>query len=150
VYIFIIKRTSQVGDGFNVTLAQMQLSEHSAYYVQYRLIFLLDAPESTANPKATGTTLPSGLPGASSPKKSNAGAIAGGVVGGVVLLSLVGLTAFWFLRQRRKRAAPSTLMHTPMGYHSGEITPFSSAIQTPKLYVSVFHHEVCIDPLNSR
>jgi len=107
-----------VGDGFNVTLAQMQLN----------------APESTANPKATGTTLPSGLTGASSPKKSNAGAIAGGVVGGVVLLSLVCLTAFWFLRQRRKRAAPSTLMHTPMGYHPGEITPFSSAIQTPKLY----------------
>ncbi|KAJ7444913.1 hypothetical protein FB451DRAFT_74230 [Mycena latifolia] len=107
-----------VNDGFNITVAQMQL----------------DAPESTTNPKATSTT-PPGAQDTTAPKKTNAGAIAGGVVGGVILLSLVCMTAFWFIRRRRKGAAPSNLMQTPMGYHpTGNITPFSSAIQTPKLY----------------
>ncbi|KAJ7087850.1 hypothetical protein C8R44DRAFT_29162 [Mycena epipterygia] len=104
-----------VDNGFNITVAQMQLN----------------APESTANPTATSSTTPSGT----SSKKSNAGAIAGGVVGGVVLLALVCITAFWVIRRRRKGVAPSNLVHTPMGYHpTGEITPFSSAIQTPKFY----------------
>ncbi|KAJ7709713.1 hypothetical protein B0H17DRAFT_1028862 [Mycena rosella] len=106
-------------DGFNVTLAQMQL----------------EAPESTANPNPTGTTAPPGNSEPPSHKNSNAGPIAGGVVGGVVLLALVCMTAFWFIRRRRRGAAPSNLMQTPMGYHAtSEITPFSSAIQTPKLY----------------
>ncbi|KAJ6597078.1 hypothetical protein DFH09DRAFT_110975 [Mycena vulgaris] len=103
---------------FNITLAQTQLN----------------APESTANPNPTGTNLPSNTSGVSSHKKSNAGPIAGGVVGGVVFLALVCMTAFWFIR-RRRGAGPSNLAQTPMGYHdTGEITPFSSALQTPKLY----------------
>jgi len=107
-----------VEDGFNSTLAQMQL----------------DAPESTANAQPTTTAPPSGSSNISSPKKSNAGAIAGGVVGGVVFLCLVFIAAFWFIRRRRRGVAPSNLVPMPMGYHSsGEITTFS-ATQTPKLY----------------
>ncbi|KAJ7046997.1 hypothetical protein C8F04DRAFT_217305 [Mycena alexandri] len=106
-------------DGFNSTLAQMQLN----------------APESTANSQPTSTSNPdaSGVAGTSS-KKSNAGPIAGGVVGGVVLLAVVCILAFWFIRRRRRNVAPSNLAQPPMGYHSsGDITPFSLT-QTPKLY----------------
>ncbi|KAJ7905709.1 hypothetical protein B0H14DRAFT_22147 [Mycena olivaceomarginata] len=79
-----------VEDGFNSTLAQMQLN----------------APESTANAQPTTTALPSGSSSTSSPKKSHAGAIAGGVVGGVILLCLVCIAAFWFIRRRRKGCCP--------------------------------------------
>ncbi|KAJ7271977.1 hypothetical protein B0H12DRAFT_673294 [Mycena haematopus] len=104
---------------FNSTLAQMNLN----------------APESTANSQPTSANLPPGPSntGTSSPKKSNAGPIAGGVVGGVVFICLVCIAAFWFIRHRHKGVAPSHLVPTPMGYHSsGDIT-FSS-IQTPKPY----------------
>ncbi|KAJ7510060.1 hypothetical protein B0H11DRAFT_1173923 [Mycena galericulata] len=104
-----------VNNGFNATLAQMQLN----------------APESTHNSQPTATNTPSGSP-TSSPKQSDAGAIAGGVVGGVVLLALACIGAFCVIRRRRKGVAPSQM---PMGYNAtGQITPFSSAIQTPKLY----------------
>ncbi|KAJ7120500.1 hypothetical protein C8R43DRAFT_83106 [Mycena crocata] len=106
------------GDGFNSTVAQMQLN----------------APESTMNPTATGIPSQSATPDTFA-HKTNEGAIAGGVVGGVVLLSLICVAGFWFIRRRRRGVAPSNLLQTPMGYHNtGEITPFSSAIQTPKLY----------------
>lgn len=104
-----------VDDAFNSTLAQENLN----------------APESTANSQPTGTATP-GASSTSPPKKSNAGAIAGGVVGGFVLLAGVSIAVLCFIRRRRRGVAPSNLVQTPMGYHStGEITPFST---TPKLY----------------
>ncbi|KAJ7097753.1 hypothetical protein B0H15DRAFT_822516 [Mycena belliarum] len=106
-------------NGFNITVAQMQLN----------------APESTANPKATSTTLPPSPIDSSSPKKSHAGAIAGGVVGGVVFIFMICMAAFWFIRRSRKGNAPSNFVQPTMAYHhTGDATPFSSAIQTPKLY----------------
>ncbi|KAJ6502359.1 hypothetical protein C8R45DRAFT_617222 [Mycena sanguinolenta] len=105
------------GGTFNSTLAQLNLN----------------APESTANSQPTSATLPPGPSNTSSPKKSKAGPIAGGVVGGVVFICLVCIAAFWFIRRRHKGVPPSELVPTPMGYHStGDVT-FSS-IQTPKLY----------------
>ncbi|KAK7020458.1 hypothetical protein R3P38DRAFT_1214265 [Favolaschia claudopus] len=109
---------------FNTTLAQLQLN----------------APESTANVQPTSTNLPGGSTSTpTSKKKSNAGAIAGGVVGGIVFVCLAGIATFWFLRRRRRSAAPSNLAATPMAYHSTgntSITPFTSftASPPPKLY----------------
>ncbi|KAF7363632.1 hypothetical protein MSAN_01020300 [Mycena sanguinolenta] len=100
------------GGTFNSTLAQLNLN----------------APESTANSQPTSATLPPGSSNTSSPKKSKAGPIAGGVVGGVVFICLVCIAAFWFIRRRHRGVA---LVPTPIGYYS-DIT-FSS-LQTPKLY----------------
>jgi hypothetical protein len=41
------------------------------------------------------------------PAHSNAGAIAGGIIGAIVLLGLIALGAFFFMRRRRNRTAPS-------------------------------------------
>ncbi|KAJ7273317.1 hypothetical protein C8J57DRAFT_1506841 [Mycena rebaudengoi] len=112
---------AQTDGTFNITLAQTQKE--------------LNAPESTPISKPTSASLPSGTSVAPSSKKSNAGAIAGGVVGGVVGAALITIAALWFIRRRRRGAAPSNLVAVPMGYHStGDITPFTSAIPTPKLY----------------
>jgi len=107
-----------VGDAFNSTLAQLQVN----------------APESTAIPAPTPSATPS-IVKTSSPSKSNAGPIAGGVIGGVVLLSLICIAVFWFIRRRRRGVAPSNSISTPMGYHAtGDVTPFTSAAPSPKLY----------------
>ncbi|KAK7054737.1 hypothetical protein VNI00_003200 [Paramarasmius palmivorus] len=65
-------------------------------------------PESTGASKPTGSTpsaLASSTPSeASQPdpgSKTNAGAIAGGVIGGVVFLGIVAGIAFWLYRRRR-------------------------------------------------
>ncbi|KAF7323142.1 hypothetical protein HMN09_00094500 [Mycena chlorophos] len=110
------------GGGFNATLAQLQLN----------------APESTASPTASSTST-SSVPSntGSSSKKSKAGPIAGGVVGGTIFVLLCIIAVFWFLRRRRRGNAPSNIVGVPMGYHSAgnsTVTPFTSAIQMPKLY----------------
>ncbi|KAJ7063486.1 hypothetical protein C8F01DRAFT_79222 [Mycena amicta] len=108
------------GGGFNATLAQLQLN----------------ALESTASPEPSSTSTPPSNPSrTASSKKSDAGPIAGGVVGGIVVLLLICIAVFWFLRRRRRGDAPSNAVPLPMGYHNtGDITPFTSAIPTPKLY----------------
>jgi len=94
---------------------------------------------STVSPTAPGiSSSPTsvGNGGGSSPaetssgasKTSNAGAIAGGVVGGVVGLGIIaGLIAFFLMRQRRTKAAPSAEYNN--GYYGG---PASDApLNTP-------------------
>lgn len=66
---------------------------------------------STATSVGQVSSTPSsgGATSGSASKKSNAGAIAGGVVGGLVLLGLIaGLIAFFVIRSRRAKNAPST------------------------------------------
>jgi len=107
-----------------------------------------DTPEtSAAGPQATGN---SGSPDKSeSHKSTNVGAIAGGVVGGVIFLALVGLGAFYFLRWRKDRVPPSaqfTKPHTsekfdlaasPAPYPRTAMTPaLPMQTEPPKLYVS--------------
>ncbi|EPS35197.1 hypothetical protein H072_11461 [Dactylellina haptotyla CBS 200.50] len=78
-------------------------------------------PESSTNPPQTTTGTTQSTTSSTSPNTStnnppagggggssgpNAGVIAGSVVGGVAVLGLIGLLAFWILvRERRKRAA---------------------------------------------
>ncbi|CAK3794223.1 acid protease [Lecanosticta acicola] len=64
--------------------------------------------------KTTGTSLPSSTAAGASPSQtgkpdhhSNAGAIAGGVVGGLAGLALIGGVIFYLVRRKRKRIKPS-------------------------------------------
>ncbi|KAF7294789.1 hypothetical protein MIND_01016600 [Mycena indigotica] len=104
------------GGSFNATLAQLQLN----------------APESTSTP--TATSAPPAASSHPSSKKSKAGPIAGGVVGGIAALVLLGIAVFWFLRQRRRGGTlvPGSVSIRSTG--TGEITPYTSANPTPKLY----------------
>lgn len=81
-------------------------------------------PESSAVPQATGssTTIVSSTSAAGNNKsKSNAGAIAGGVIGGVVFLGTVaGLVTFIIMR-RGKRSSSSG--ETPSTYYSSVASP---------------------------
>lgn len=88
--------------GFNATAAQLDG----------------DSPESMGGPQATLSSTPSSTSSASTASSSstassnstasskpNKGAIAGGVVGGVVFLVLIAAAAFWFLRKRRSHVS---------------------------------------------
>ncbi|KAL1902734.1 hypothetical protein Sste5346_001177 [Sporothrix stenoceras] len=57
------------------------------------------APATSTSPSTPTSPLPSTSPTGSTSKKSNAGAIAGGVVGGVAGLALIGLGVFFLLRR---------------------------------------------------
>jgi len=66
------------------------------------------SPESTAAPQqqitlTSGITSPTIISSPAASHHSNTGAIAGGVVGGVVALALIGLALFFFLRRRASR-----------------------------------------------
>jgi len=91
-----------ITDNYNRTLAQSNLS----------------SPESSASPKPTGSSSSGGQssgPGATSlPKKhANTGAIAGGVVGGVVVLLAAIALAVWFIMRNRRRHIAQ--LHSPAG-----------------------------------
>ena len=91
---------------------------------------------TTAAPGAASvsTSTSTSLPGAASPttKSNNAGAIAGGVVGGVVFLALLGLGAFFFLRYRKSRTtAPSAQFVDPQ--RRGEKVDLVGGAMSPAL-----------------
>lgn len=85
------------------------------------------APESTGTAAATGTaiTTPSGAPfPTGSSKSSNAGAIAGEVVGGVVGLGLIaGAIIIYFARRRRSQRA----------HGNAHVSPFSPPPLSPPM-----------------
>ncbi|KAF5377100.1 hypothetical protein D9757_008764 [Collybiopsis confluens] len=72
-----------------------------------------DVPESSAPPAPSGTaTSPGSAPAATSPSttsgsngKSKAGAIAGGVVGGLAFVTIATILVFLLLRRRRRKGA---------------------------------------------
>lgn len=70
---------------------------------------------------------------------SDPGPTAGGVIGAIIGAALiVGAVAWLIVRRRRARSAPSTLY---LSLHEGEMeqpTPYH-LMETPKLYVSVYH-----------
>jgi hypothetical protein len=94
-----------------------------------------NVPTSTRNSQSTVT--PQKISSASSsasssPSKgsSNTAAIAGGVVGGVVGAALIaGIVAWFTIRRRRARSAPST------AYMGQAAVPYPLTIETPRLYV---------------
>jgi len=95
-------------------------------------------PESTTLPSPTGS-IPSPTTASQPAKKSHAGAIAGGVIGGLVGLALIAGLAFWFLRRRRASAAPSATYdpvmtsQTPTAIATNPMNSFPST-PAPKPY----------------
>jgi len=64
----------------------------------------------------------------STPAHSNAGAIAGGIIGAVAVLGLIALGAMFFVRRRRNRTAPSAeflTVYPPETPFSRMESPFS-------------------------
>ncbi|KAL0577868.1 hypothetical protein V5O48_004104 [Marasmius crinis-equi] len=94
-----------------------------------------NGPESTGTPKPSQTNTPSAIasPTQSSSSdssdsggsKSNAGAIAGGVVGGIAGLAIVAGLVFWFLRRRRARPRGITDIDAPFAVNTGNLPPTS-------------------------
>lgn len=90
------------------------------------------AQSETARPTTTVTGVPQGEAGEDSDtgggKKSNVGAIAGGVVGGVALIVGAGLAIFFILRRdRKKKQAPQAQMVDQT--HTQPQTPYGMAPQ---------------------
>ncbi|CAJ0540525.1 Ff.00g075940.m01.CDS01 [Fusarium sp. VM40] len=90
------------------------------------------AQSETARPTTTVTGVPQGEAGEDSNtgdgKKSNVGAIAGGVVGGVALIVGAGLAIFFILRRdRKKKQAPQAQMVDQT--HTQPQTPYGMAPQ---------------------
>jgi len=69
-----------------------------------------DRPTSTSSAGGSTPTKPG-----SSDKSNNVGAIAGGVVGGIAVLALVGSAAFCLLRKQRRQAATEQPSWQPSG-----------------------------------
>jgi len=121
---------------------------HYAYlnvsqYNTFNVVAAMDAggTESSPIPQATSATTPvatstsSSVPG--NGKKLNIGAIAGGTVGGVAFIVLVGLIAF-IMRRRKSPTTPSTTAYNPYGspQMSGADMKYDSVPTTPpgKIY----------------
>ncbi|CAL1716282.1 unnamed protein product [Somion occarium] len=128
-------------DNFNITAAQALAASNP--------------PESSAGSSATSTTPTSASTARPSPtsgdanqdsnassgsgKKTNVGAIAGGVIAGVVGLALIAGAIWWFLRRRRNsrgRMAPSSgfdFNGNPVGMHYDEKEQALLSSTTPHL-----------------
>ena len=100
----------------------------------------------TTTDSGTGTPTATGDSSSLGTKKSNAGPIAGGVVGGIAGLAVVGLAVFFVLRYRRGSAAASSGIHgrqpslgTYVYYgtstHTSERSPVAPSVSTHRLYV---------------
>jgi hypothetical protein len=89
--------------------------------------------QSTLTPTATGSSSTS-----TSHSSSNAGAIAGGVVGGLLGAALIAAVVAWFvIRRRRARSAPSTEYMSGQGGEMGQPVPYPLTVDAPRLYVSI-------------
>ena len=89
--------------------------------------------QSTLTPSVTGS---GSSPTSTSHSSSDSGAVAGGVVGGFVAVALVaGVVAWFVVRRRRTRSAPST------EYMSGQLSEVGQQAPYPltqRLYVSLY------------
>jgi len=115
---------------------------------------LFARPKATKTPSSSGAAKPSSTAKA---KKSHAGAIAGAVLGVLILLGLLAGAALFFLhrmkkqRQQNARAMPmDTMEHTEGGYlHDGNKVelaghglPVNSASELPAAVAPVQYHEL--------
>jgi len=86
---------------------------------------------STVQPAGTGGSLVPASTGSSGSSKSNTGAIAGGVVGGVIALAGLAALAFWFFKRRGRGGDPSN--SNILGPNQITFNPTPNQDQ-PKLY----------------
>ncbi|EJC98593.1 DUF1793-domain-containing protein [Fomitiporia mediterranea MF3/22] len=95
-------------------------------------VFALLALNTTIQSKITiptdGSTITDGSGSSSSGKKSNAGAIAGGVIGGLAGAGLIGFGIFFFMRRRRMQVEQEKYdtRPNPIGSYSISPTSYSS------------------------
>lgn len=106
-------------DFWNYTLAlpQVSVGPESTYYgtptasISYHISTAGDVGTQTGAATASQTGSPS-----TGSRKSNAGPIAGGVIGGIALLALIGALVWLLVRRRRKQALiPSPVAYYPPG-----------------------------------
>lgn len=116
----------------------------------YLILVLPDSPEvtgsastvptSTKNSQSTitpqTTSSASDSSNSSSKKSSNTGAIAGGVVGGVIgAVIIAGVVAWFTIRRRRARSAPSAAYLGGQDDMGQATVPYPLTVDTPRLYV---------------
>ena len=100
----------------------------------------MTASGTSSAPSGSGTSAPIG--GGATTHKSNVGAIAGGVVGGIVLLALIVFGVI-FMRRKARQSAPATEYNPAygekmdMGYTGTVSSNFTG--NTGKAYVSTKH-----------
>ncbi|EAU88753.2 hypothetical protein CC1G_01126 [Coprinopsis cinerea okayama7 len=118
-------------------------------------IFNVTRAQSARGPESVGVGQPTSRPSDASGDddgKTNVGAIAGGVIGGVVFLALLGLLIFWLIRRKRNSKIPPSSMYTPQPYSPpppvyspppeqamaqnqyADGSNFSASIPVPKVY----------------
>ncbi|KIK08218.1 hypothetical protein K443DRAFT_672712 [Laccaria amethystina LaAM-08-1] len=126
----------QTSDTFNVSLAEAAGGAESSPV----------ATLASTTPTGTGTTTKSSAisptkTGSAAKSGPNVGAIAGGVIGGVILLALIAGYIFWLIRRNnRNKAPPASQMYygpdtasspPPMSFGG---TSTYSGMPTPKVY----------------
>ncbi|KAH9958294.1 hypothetical protein BC827DRAFT_609932 [Russula dissimulans] len=93
-------------------------------------------PTATKGSQTTFTETSSSTSSTSSSGTSNTAAIAGGVVGGVIAACLIaGVVAWFVIRHRRARSAPSVAYMNGQGGNMEQTTvPYPLSIESPRLY----------------
>ncbi|PBK78253.1 hypothetical protein ARMSODRAFT_947129 [Armillaria solidipes] len=96
-----------------------------------------DAPESTAQPALTPTptsTLPPASSNVVSPKRTNVGAIVGGVIGGVAFIALLGLSACLIRRRSKSSQESEPILAADMDARPRNFATLLAGQAAPKLY----------------
>ncbi|KAI9459401.1 hypothetical protein BJY52DRAFT_366461 [Lactarius psammicola] len=88
-----------------------------------------EVTKSTITPDTSSSSTPI------SDHSSNTGAIAGGVVGGIIAVALIAGVVLWFvIRRRRARSVPSAPYEDPQGSEKEQLPPHPLAEGTLKIY----------------
>jgi hypothetical protein len=97
-----------------------------------------DSPEVTGTLILPTTSRPGPSPTPTTDGSSNHGRIVGGALGGVLGAAMIsGVVAYFVVRHRRARGAPSTTDTRGEG-EMGQPVPDPRTIETPRLYVSLY------------
>ncbi|KAH9035485.1 hypothetical protein EDB85DRAFT_1943616 [Lactarius pseudohatsudake] len=126
---------TSIGDNWNVAAAQLAGDSPEVTGTGANgPTSTIRVSQSTLTPTTSGSGS-SSTSTSTSHSSSNAGAIAGGVVGGIVGAALIAGVAAWFIiRRRRARSAPSATYMTGQGGDMGQPVPYPLTIETPRLY----------------
>ncbi|KAG9040907.1 hypothetical protein FS837_012962 [Tulasnella sp. UAMH 9824] len=87
-----------------------------------------DVPVQTSATSASSATPSQTSAAPTGSSKSNAGPIAGGVVGGIVLLALIGVLVWWLIRRRQNRQNEQTGYYTTGDGQMGEASNLPAAV----------------------
>jgi hypothetical protein len=113
---------TSIGNNWNISTAQAA-GDSPEVTGTASIVPILTASQSTLTVSTTGS---GSSPTSTSHSSSNAGAIAGGIVGAFIVAALIAGTVAWFvIRRRRARSAPSTTyMSGQLGVETGQQAPY--------------------------